>query len=70
MGEYKRVDVRIGKEFTMFNLPTYIFLDVNNLLDFENVSGYKYWLDNNGNPYRETIKLWPVIPSLGLTVKF
>ena len=21
-------------------------------------------------PYRETIKLWPVIPSLGLTVKF
>ena len=68
--EYKRVDVRVGKEFTMFNLPTYIFLDVNNLLDFENVSGYKYWLDNNGNPYRETIKLWPVIPSLGLTVKF
>ena len=68
--EYKRVDVRIGKEFTMFNLPTYIFLDVNNLFDFKNVSGYKYWLDNNGNPYRETIELWPIIPSLGLTVKF
>ena len=68
--EYERVDVRIAKEFTMFNLPTYIFLDVNNLFDFKNVSGYKYWLDNNGNPYRETIKLWPIIPSLGLTVKF
>ncbi len=68
--EYKRVDVRIAKEFTMFNLPAYIFLDVNNLFDFKNVSGYKYWLDNNGNPYRETIKLWPIIPSLGLTVKF
>jgi len=68
--EYKRVDIRVGKEFTMFNLPTYIFLDVNNLLNFKNVNGYKYWLDNNGNPYRETIELWPVIPSLGLTVKF
>ena len=67
---YKRIDIRVGKEFTIFNLRSFIFLDVNNLLDFKNVNGYKYWLDNNGNPYREAIELWPIIPSLGLTVRF
>lgn len=67
---YKRMDIRIGKEFTLFNLHSFVFLDVNNLLDFKNVNGYKYWLDSDGNPYRETIELWPIIPSLGLTVKF
>lgn len=66
---YKRVDIRIGKEFTMFDLPTFLFLDVNNLINFTNINGYKYWY-NNGNPYREDIELWPIIPSLGLTVKF
>ena len=68
--EYKRVDIRIGKEFTLFDLPSFLFLDVNNLLDFKNVNGYKYWIDNSGNPYREAIELWPIIPSLGLNVKF
>jgi len=67
---YKRIDIRVGKEFTLFGLPSFIFLDVNNLLNFKNVNGYKYWLDNNGIPYREAIELWPIIPSLGLTVKF
>jgi outer membrane receptor protein involved in Fe transport len=67
--EYKRVDIRIGKEISLFNLPAFIFLDVNNLFDFDNVNGFVYSF-NKINPVIKPVELWPVIPSLGLTVKF
>jgi outer membrane receptor protein involved in Fe transport len=67
---YRRIDIRIGKEFSMFNLPTFVFLDVNNLFNFTNINGYRYRYNSNGNPYRDDIELFPIIPSIGLTVKF
>ena len=67
---YKRIDIRVGKEFSLFGLPTFAFLDVNNLLNFKNIYSYSYRFDNNGYPYREENELWPIIPSVGLTVKF
>ena len=67
---YKRIDIRIGKEFSLFNLPAFAFLDVNNLLNFKNIYSYRYRFDNNGLPYRAEIELWPMLPSVGLTVKF
>jgi outer membrane receptor protein involved in Fe transport len=67
---YKRIDIRVGKEFSLFNLPAFAFLDVNNLLNFKNIYSYRYRFDNNGFPYRTEIELWPMLPSVGLTVKF
>ncbi|HVO74490.1 MAG TPA: TonB-dependent receptor [Ignavibacteriaceae bacterium] len=66
---YKRIDLRVAKEFELFGLQTNLFLDVSNLFNFKNIYGYNYRYDGNGNPYREEVELWPIIPSLGLTVK-
>ena len=67
---YKRVDLRLGKEFSLFGTSANAFLDVSNLLNFKNVFAYRYRYDNNGNPYRTETELWPILPSLGMTVKF
>jgi outer membrane receptor protein involved in Fe transport len=67
---YRRVDIRLGKEFDVAGLSASAFLDVSNLFDFTNIQSYRYRFSNNGNPYVEEIKLWPILPTLGMTVKF
>jgi outer membrane receptor protein involved in Fe transport len=68
--EYKRVDVRISKEFTLWGFKTIAFLDVNNLFDWTNIVSVRYRFYNNGNPYREELELFPIIPSIGITMHF
>jgi hypothetical protein len=67
---YSRVDLRVAKDFTIFGAPTSVFLDVSNIFNTKNVMAYRYRFDNNGNPYREEIELWPIIPTIGISVKF
>jgi outer membrane receptor protein involved in Fe transport len=67
---YRRVDIRIGKEFEIAGLSASAFFDVSNLFDFTNIQSYRYRFSSNGNPYVEEIKLWPILPTLGMTVKF
>lgn len=67
---YRRVDVRLSKEFPVARTRLVTFLEVSNLLNFENVYGYDYRFTRDGLPFREEIVLWPVIPSLGVTLKF
>ncbi|MGD1043945.1 MAG: TonB-dependent receptor [Bacteroidota bacterium] len=67
---YSRVDLRVAKDFTIFGAPTSVFLDVSNIFNATNIQAYRYRFDNNGNPYREEVKLWPIIPSLGMAVQF
>jgi outer membrane receptor for ferrienterochelin and colicin len=67
---YRRVDVRLGKEFDVAGLSASAFLDVSNLFNFTNIQSYRYRFSSNGNPYVEEIKLWPILPTLGMTVKF
>jgi len=68
--EYKRIDIRFGKEFTIWGLHTLAFIDVNNLLNFKNVYALRYTYNNSGNPYIDELELWPILPTLGITVKF
>ncbi len=68
--EYRRVDVRIAKEFELAGLSTSAFLDVSNLFNFTNIQSYRYRFNSNGSPYVESIKLWPILPTFGVTVKF
>jgi outer membrane receptor protein involved in Fe transport len=68
--EYKRVDMRLAKEFELFGLSAFVFLDVSNLFNFTNVFSFRYRYDGNGSPYREDVGLWPILPSIGMTVKF
>lgn len=67
---YRRVDIRVGKEFEIAGLSTSAFLDVSNLFNFTNIQSYRYRFNSNGSPYVEQVKLWPILPTLGMTVKF
>ncbi len=67
---YRRVDIRVSKEFILFDLNLIAFLDVSNLFNFKNVQFYNYTFNSDGNPQVREIELFPIIPSLGLTVKF
>jgi outer membrane receptor for ferrienterochelin and colicin len=67
---YRRVDVRVAREFEIAGLSASAFVDVSNLFNFTNVQSYRYRFNSNGSPYVETIKLWPILPTFGVTAKF
>ena len=67
---YRRVDIRISREFEIWKLSTLAYFDVSNLFNFTNVQSYRYRFNSSGNPYIEEVKLWPILPTLGMTVKF
>ena len=67
---YRRVDIRVSKEFELWKLSTQAYFDVSNLFNFTNIQSYRYRFNSNGNPYIEEVKLWPILPTLGMTVKF
>lgn len=67
---YKRVDLRVSKDFRFDDFDMFAFLDVTNLFNFSNIMSYRYTYNSDGTPKREEIKLFPIIPSIGLTIKF
>lgn len=67
---YRRLDLRGSKDFVLLGLSASAFLDVSNVLDFTNVSGISYGYNNNGYPQTRNVVLYPIIPTLGLAVKF
>lgn len=67
---YRRVDVRVNKDFDIASLSASAFLDVSNVFNFTNIQSYRYRFNNGGSPSIEQIQLWPILPTLGLTVKF
>lgn len=66
---YKRVDLRLSKNFKFSDLDMFVFLDVTNLFNFSNIMSYRYTYNQDGTPKREEIKLFPIIPSIGITIK-
>lgn len=67
---YRRLDIRTDKTFRIRNVTIAVFLDVNNLFNFKNIQSFHFHLDAAGKPYREEIKLWPIVPMLGVRVGF
>ena len=67
---YERVDVRLSREFTLWNTNVVSFVEVSNVFDFKNIQSYRYRFDRNGYPYKEEVLLWPLVPSFGMTVQF
>jgi outer membrane receptor protein involved in Fe transport len=67
---YTRVDLKIAKEFGLFGSATSVFIDVSNLFNAANIQAYRYRFDSQGHPYREDVKLWPILPTFGLAVRF
>ena len=66
---YKRVDLRISKDFNLFGFLSSAFIDVSNIFNYKNIQAYKYTF-SNGQPVIKEITLWPILPTFGLSVKF
>jgi hypothetical protein len=55
---------------SFYGSQTSVFVDVSNLFNTTNIQAYRYRFTSNGQPYREEIKLWPILPTFGLAVRF
>jgi hypothetical protein len=66
---YKCMDIRMTKSFVLFGLSTSVFLDVSNVLMANNIITYQYYIDNN-QPVKNEVNLPPLIPSIGISVRF
>jgi hypothetical protein len=67
---YKRVDLRVSKNFELFGYSSSAFLDISNIFNFNNVQSYQYTFDSQGQPEVDEEKLWPILPTLGISVRF
>ena len=70
MPAYKRVDLRFSKNLELFGLSSSVFLDISNVFNYKNIQAYQYSFSSNGKPLIKEVKLWPILPTFGLTVKF
>jgi outer membrane receptor for ferrienterochelin and colicin len=68
--DYRRIDLRLSKEFEIGSFPLLAFIDVINVFDFQNVLAYRYTYDKDGRPTVDEIELFPIIPTAGLTIRF
>lgn len=66
---YSRTDFRATKNFSLFGFSTSVFLDVSNIFNVKNLQSYRYSFDGNGMPLRKDQYLWPIIPSIGMSVR-
>jgi outer membrane receptor for ferrienterochelin and colicin len=66
---YSCMDLRISKGFQMFGLATSLFLEASNLFDASNFIAYQYYFDY-GNAIKEGEKLPPLVPSMGMSIRF
>lgn len=67
---YKRVDVRINKEFNFSSFNMNVFVDVSNVFNFKNIQGYEYKFNAVGIPFKKEVELWPIVPTLGIKFTF
>jgi outer membrane receptor for ferrienterochelin and colicin len=66
---YSCMDLRISKSFKMFGLVTSTFLDISNLFNTRNIIAYEYYINYN-NAREDGVGLPPLIPSIGISVRF
>jgi outer membrane receptor for ferrienterochelin and colicin len=67
---YKRIDFRTSKNFNLFGLSSSAFIDISNIFNYKNIQSYQYTFTGNGKPRIKEITLWPILPTLGLVIRF
>ncbi len=67
---YHRLDVRFTAVTNFWNLDWSFYLDVVNAYNRSNVIGYDYYINNDLTLGRDTSTMFPIIPTLGFSVKF
>ena len=67
---YHRLDIRINALADYWNLDWVFYLDVINVYNRSNVVGYDYYVTDNLTLGREKTTMFPILPTLGFSVKF
>jgi hypothetical protein len=68
---YRRIDVRISKIYIFEKFKLLTFLDISNVLNFENVQLLEYSLEPDiSKPSPKKILLWPILPTFGIRFEF
>lgn len=67
---YHRLDVRFTAVTNFWNLNWSFYLDVINAYNRSNVIGYQYYINDNLTLGRNASTMFPIIPTLGFSVKF
>lgn len=67
---YKRIDIRLSKDFAFSNSILNVFIDVSNVLNFKNIQSYEYKTPGFSKPTPEEVLLWPILPSFGVRYNF
>ena len=67
---YHRLDVRFTAVTNFWNLDWSFYLDVINAYNRSNVIGYDYYINEDLTLGRDTSTMFPIIPTLGFSIKF
>ena len=68
--EYHRLDIRINFAADYWDLDWIFYIDVINVYNHSNVVGYDYYITDNLTLGRDATTMFPIIPTLGFSVKF
>lgn len=68
--EYHRLDVRFTAFANFWSAEWSFYLDVINVYNRKNVLGYDYSLNSNLVIKRETMGMFPILPTLGICARF
>jgi hypothetical protein len=67
---YHRLDVRLTAAAHFWNLDWNFYLDVINAYNRSNVIGYQYYVNNDLSLGRNASTMFPIIPTIGFSLKF
>lgn len=67
---YHRLDLRITAAVEVWDLPWNFYLDIINVYNHDNVISYSYYLDENNELASRKNTMFPIIPTLGFSVRF
>jgi hypothetical protein len=67
---YHRLDIRFNFLAQFWSLDWIFYLDVINVYNRKNVINYDYFVDNDLTLGREQNNMFPILPTLGISIKF
>lgn len=67
---YERVDLRVSRNFFVYNNPLEVYVDIMNIFNKQNTMSYTYTFDESGRPEIQSKLLFGMIPTLGISYSF
>lgn len=68
--EYHRLDIRVSADAFFWNMDWTFYLDVINVYNRDNVINYDYYVQDDLTLGKEKTTMFPIIPTLGFSMKF